>query len=99
MRWEGKEREEWRVRGHRQEKRAGNAWRDMEGSYEHCLYTNTGFLRIDLLRGSVLCVLMRYKYFICLLPWSKCHIIMQDARGDQCDKCGKLINATELKVS
>ena len=23
---------------------------------------------------------------------------MQDARGDQCDKCGKLINATELKV-
>ena len=22
----------------------------------------------------------------------------QDARGDQCDKCGKLINATELKV-
>ena len=23
---------------------------------------------------------------------------MQDARGDQCDACGKLINATELKV-
>ena len=23
----------------------------------------------------------------------------EDARGDQCDKCGKLINATELKVS
>ena len=23
----------------------------------------------------------------------------QDARGDQCDKCGRLINATELKVS
>jgi methionyl-tRNA synthetase len=22
----------------------------------------------------------------------------QDARGDQCDACGKLINATELKV-
>lgn len=22
-----------------------------------------------------------------------------DARGDQCDKCGKLINATDLKVS
>ena len=23
----------------------------------------------------------------------------EDARGDQCDKCGRLINATELKVS
>lgn len=23
----------------------------------------------------------------------------EEARGDQCDKCGKLINATELKVS
>ena len=24
---------------------------------------------------------------------------MQDARGDQCDKCSKLINATDLKVA
>ena len=24
--------------------------------------------------------------------------VLQDARGDQCDKCGKLINATELKA-
>ena len=32
---------------------------------------------------------------IILLVWSLC---LQDARGDQCDKCGRLINATELKV-
>jgi methionyl-tRNA synthetase len=25
-------------------------------------------------------------------------MFQQDARGDQCDACGKLINATELKV-
>lgn len=28
----------------------------------------------------------------------QCNLYFQDARGDQCDKCGRLINATELKV-
>lgn len=27
------------------------------------------------------------------------HCQYDDARGDQCDKCGKLINATDLKVN
>ena len=27
-----------------------------------------------------------------------CYLFLQDARGDQCDSCGKLINAIELKV-
>ena len=31
-----------------------------------------------------------------LRSWVNFHF--QDARGDQCDKCGRLINATELKV-
>lgn len=26
------------------------------------------------------------------------NLFKQDARGDQCDSCGKLLNATELKV-
>ena len=26
------------------------------------------------------------------------NLFKQDARGDQCDACGKLLNATELKV-
>ena len=35
-----------------------------------------------------------------LKDWFDCTVwLPQDARGDQCDKCGKLINATELKVA
>ena len=33
-----------------------------------------------------------------VFPVHQSCFLSQDARGDQCDACGKLINAIELKV-
>ena len=67
-----------------------------------CLYYACRFLADRFVEGH--CPLCNYEvsfWSFLFYQKNKCiyFILLQDARGDQCDKCGKLINATELKAS